>query len=192
MSKKIILLLLPICALILYTQTTIQKENNSPLLLSLTPTPSQPIEITLKFIPDEIYTNPGQNNQIGIQINSQGKHPDLLQFEIGYDPAVLTEISITPKAPLNILLDNNDEKNGRISYAANLPANIKPLPSGENIPVILKFKVKENTLQQQTTLFFLPKTAASSKSINIPIKIAYGAKIFIATPSAQLKNNPGR
>ena len=173
-----------LCTLTLYTQITILKENNAPPPSHLIPTPSQPIESTLKFIPDEIYTNPGQNNQIDIQINSHGLHPTLLQFELAYDPAVLTEIAITPKAPFNILLNNNDEKTGRFSYAASMLPNEKSLSSSE-IPVTLKFKVKKNTLQKQTTLFFLPKTAASYKGANIPIKIAYGAKILIGTPYAQ-------
>ncbi len=186
MSKKLIfLLLLTLCALILYTQTTNRKENNITHPLPLTPTPSQPIESIIKFIPNEIYTNPGQTSQLNIQLTSQGKHPTLLQLELAYDPTALSEISITPNIPnSNILLNNNDEKTGRISYAINLPANVKPLSFSE-IPVILKFKVRSYTTQKQTTLFFLPKTAVLSKDTNIPIKIAYGAKILISSPSAQ-------
>lgn len=188
MSKKIILiLLLLLCALTLAAQITIKKENKEVTHSSrlLTPTPTQPTESTLKFIPDEIHTNPSQTNELNIQVNSQGLHPDLLQFELAYDPEILAEISITPKSTLNanIALNNNDERTGRLSYAAKLP---QPLSSSE-IPVTLKFKVKKNTLQKQTTIYFLPKTATSSKGINIPIKIAYGAKIIIATPSVQLK-----
>ena len=189
MSKKsLLLLLLPLSALILYTQTTTRKENNIPPPPPLSPTPNQPIESTLKFMPSEIYTNPGQTSQLNIQLTSQGKQPTLLQLELAYDPAALSEISITPNVSnADILLNNNDEKTGRISYAINIPTNVKP-PSFSEIPVILKFKVRNYTTQNQTTLFFLPKTAVLSKNTNIPIKIAYGAKILISSPAAQLKN----
>ena len=88
---------------------------------------------------------PSPTDQLDIQINSQGLQPDLLQFELAYNPAVLTEVSITPKTTLktNIQLNNNNEKTGRLSYAIYLPQSI----SSSETPVTLKFKVKQKPLK---------------------------------------------
>lgn len=142
------------------------------------PTPTQPAESTLKLTPNEIHTYAGQNNTINIQLNTQGKNPTLLQIELAYDPTILTEIEITPITNSKILLKNIDEKTGRISYAINLPPDF----SSSKIPATLTFKIKKDPQQNQTTLYFLPKTTVLAKGINIPIKIAYGAKIFITIP----------
>ncbi len=185
MSKKIIiLLLLLICAVLIYILKNSQQKPNiisNPIPLPLSPTPALPEESSLSFIPDTIYALTGQKNEVDIQINSQGKYATGAQLELAYDPAILTDITLTPGTLFpnpNILLNNNDEKSGRISYALSLSSNDKPR-NFSGTTAIIKFKVRENIIQNQTTIYFLPKTTIISQNDNIPLITADGLKIFI-------------
>ncbi len=197
MSKKIIVLLLfLICAVTIYIIKNPKKPNtlSSPITLPYSSsTPTFPTESSLSFIPDTIYTLAGQKNEVNIRINSQGKYATGAQLELAYDPTILTDITLTPGTLFpnpNILLNNNDEKSGRISYALSLNSNDKPR-NFSGTTAIIKFKVRENTLENQTTIYFLPKTTIISQSGNIPLKIAYGLKILINTePSITASQSP--
>lgn len=195
MSKKLILLLLLLTfAIVIYLVRIPQKPTiiSSPApLISLSPTPTLPAESSLSFIPDTIYTPAGQNDETRIQLNSQTKYPLDAQLELAYDPAILTEITLTPETLFpksTVLLNNNDEATGRISYAISLDKNEKP-QNFYGTAAILKFKIKENIIQNQTTIYFLPKTAIIAKDGNIPLKIAYGLKIII-NPSTAASTSP--
>jgi len=189
MSKKLILLLLLLTlALIIYIVKIPPKPAtiSSPIpLISLSPTPTLPAESSLSFIPDTIYTPAGQNGKASIQLNSQSTYPTGAQLELAYDPAILTEITLTPGTLFpksTVLLNNNDEATGRISYALSLDKNEKP-QNFSGTTAIVKFKVRKNIIQNQTAIYFLPKTAIIAKDGNIPLKIAYGLKI-ITNPSS--------
>lgn len=191
MSRKLILfLLLLTLAVVIYVVRIPQKPTtiSSPIpLISLSPTPTLPAESFLSFIPDIIYTPAGQNGEASIQLNSQSIYPTGAQLELAYDPTIMTEVTLTPGTlfPKSaVLLNNNDETTGRISYAISLYKNEKP-QNFSGTTAILKFKVKENIIQNQTAIYFLPKTAIIADGGNIPLKIAYGLKIIInPAPSA--------
>lgn len=183
MSKKVIILItLLILVLGIYIQALTQKSNQIPaLLVPFSPTPIVQAESSLSFTPDAIYARTGQNNEAGIQINSQGKYPTSVQIELAYDPEILTQVTLSPGTLFpnaNILLNNNDEALGRISYALSIGTNEKSIDYSGTVATI-KFKVKENIVQNQTSIYFLPKTTIISQNGNIPLKIAYGLKIFI-------------
>ncbi len=190
MSKLLIILLLLLLAIL-----TIYIKSNSIIPINkilptptFTPSPTLSAQSTLAFSPEIIYSNRGQAKEAGIQINSQGLYPTILQLELAYDPAILTNVSLSPGPNFpnpNILLNNNDEKTGRISYAFSLIPQEKPL-NFTGTAATLKFTVSNTALQKETSLYFLPKTAIISEGVNIPLKIAYGIKIIInqSTPVA--------
>ncbi len=195
MSKKLILLLLLLTlAIAIYLVRIPQKPTiiSSPIpLISFSPTPTLPAESSLSFIPDTIYTPAGQKGEARIQLNSQTEYPLGAQLELAYDPAILTEITLTPGALFpksTVLLNNNDEATGRISYAISLDKNEKP-QNFSGTTTILKFKIKKNIIPNQTAIYFLPKTAIITKDGNIPLKIAYGLKIII-NPSKTASSSP--
>lgn len=190
MSQKLILLLLLLTFTITIYIIKIPKKPttlSSPIpLISLSPTPTLPAESSLSFIPDTIYTPAGQNGEASIRLNSQSIYPTGAQLELAYDPAILTEITLTPGTLFpksTVLLNNNDEATGRVSYAISLDKNQKP-QNFSGTAAILKFKIKENIIQNQTAIYFLPKTAIIAKDGNIPLKIAYGLKIIINPSTA--------
>lgn len=188
MSKKTItLLLIPICALLIYIAKNPKKPNtiSSPIpVSSFSPTPAIPTESSLSFIPDTIYALTGKNNKVSIQLNSQGKYPTGAQLELAYDPTILTGITLDPGtlfADPDILLNNINERIGRISYALSLSPNKNPSAFSGTVAA-LNFTIKEYMSQKETTIYFLPKTSILSQNINIPLKIAYGLKILVNTP----------
>lgn len=195
MSRKLILfLLLLTLAVVIYVVRIPQKPTtiSSPIpLISLSPTPTLPAESSLSFIPDTIFTPPGQNGEASIRLNSQSIYPTGAQLELAYDPTIMTEVTLTPGTLFpksSVLLNNNDETTGRISYAISLYKNEKP-KNFSGTTAILKFKVRENIIQNQTAIYFLPKTAIIADGGNIPLKIAYGLKIII-NPSTTASASP--
>jgi hypothetical protein len=145
------------------------------------PTPSPFIESSISFSPDTINTNSGKSNEALIEINTQGKYPTLIQLELAYDPSVISEVSLIPgtlfTSPI-ILLNNIDKKTGRISYALSVPDGET---SKQLLGTVAKliFTINKNAIQNQTSFYFLPKTAIHATDTNIPLKIAYGLKIII-------------
>lgn len=196
MSNKLIFSLLFITLIITIFIIKIPKKPgtiSSPIpLITLSPTPTLVPESTLSFIPDTLYVPAGQNGQANIQLTSQGQYPTAAQLELAYDPEILTEVVSTPGTLFpkqNILLNNNDESSGRISFALSLDKNEKP-QNLSGIITSIKFKIQKNTTQNQTAIYFLPKTAIISQDNHIPLKIAYGLKILLnpaASASPTLK-----
>lgn len=195
MSKKLILLLLlPAFTIVIYIIKIPQKPNtiSSPIpFISFSPTPAIPAESSLSIVPDTLYVPTGQIGEASIQLNSQSKYPLGAQLELAYDPTILTEITLTPGTLFPkpaVLLNNNDEATGRISYALSIDKNEKP-QNFSGTTAIIKFKVKKNIIQNQTAIYFLPKTTIISQDGNIPLKIAYGLKIII-NPSTTATASP--
>ncbi len=171
----------------------------APILLS--PTPALPDQSSLSFSPESLYLKLGQASEAAIQINSQGRFPTLIQLEIGYDPQVITQTELTPDtffANPQILLNNNDEQTGRLSYALSLPPDetvhleggrLQRSESHDSFQVgmgkvaKLKFTVKKNTSAKESLLNFLPKTEMLSQNTNIPLEISNGLKIYITNPT---------
>ena len=152
------------------------------------PTLTPIIESTLSFSPDTINTNIGQENEVDIKIDTQDKYPSLVQLELAYDPTIITGVALTPGTLFQnpvVLLNNNDKKTGRISYAIGLPENQNPqLLSGTVAK--LSFTLTGSPTLSQTSIYFLPKTSIHSQNSDIPLKIAYGLKINLISSTPPL------
>lgn len=184
MSYKILiaLLLITVTAFSIYFYSKTTNPATSPLISPILPiTPSISPQSSLYFSPDTINAALLSQNEVDIKIESQGKYPEIIQFEIAYDPEVLNNIILSPGPLFNdadILLNLIDEKNGRISYAISLkPGQKTQFYSG--VAAKMYFSINKNSPRDQTEIHFLPKTAVLSQDSNIPIKIAYGLKIII-------------
>lgn len=184
MYKKILIIsaILLLIIITVYSKTSLTPPKKTPVISPIaSPMPSIPNEAILYFSPDTITSNRGQDNETNIQIKTQGNPPTLLQFELAYDPSALSEITLFPGdifPKSDMLLNENDEKTGRISFAFSLPTDINPRYASGNTAK-LKFKVNKFTTQTQTTIYFLPKTSILAGTTTIPLKIAYGLKIII-------------
>src|SRR5260221_11169736 len=88
--------------------TTTSTENTTALSLSTSATTIQK----------------GQTVTVAVVIHSPYPHPELVQFELAYDPLALTIDEITPGSFFtnpSVVLQNIDPVAGRISYALRCP-----------------------------------------------------------------------
>lgn len=144
-----------------------------------------PIELESKKPP--VYSLP-------ILISTGTNKVTAVQLELSYDPQMMTAISLAPSnffpKPVS-LLNQIDEKNGRISYAIGTSPNESGI-QGEAVVAILTFQTR-SLLPGQTNISFLPKTQVAAEGINPSVlKEAFSAQIVIgesvATIGGQTKN----
>jgi hypothetical protein len=116
--------------------------------------------------------------------------PRLVQLEVGYNVFALTNVTLLPGdffSEPTVLLNTNDIKTGRISYALTVGENQTTYKTTGTV-VIMKFTPLIDT---QTTVSLLPKTTVRSKgSDNIltsktGITLLFNASLSPATSSAK-------
>lgn len=131
---------------------------------------------------------------IPITISTKNNKITVVQLELSFDPNMMTSISLTPGTffpkPVS-LLNQIDEKNGRISYAIGTSPNDSGI-QGEGVVAILKFQAK-SLLPGQTSISFLQKTLVTAEGANQSVlKETFSALIQIgenpATISGSTKN----
>lgn len=183
----ILVLLISLAVFSAYFITQSPAHQKSPLQSPIpSPSPTIPPQSSLYFSPETMYAKKGIANSADILINTQGKYPTLLQLELAYDPAALTNVSLIPASLIpdpNVLLNLVDEKNGRISFAFGLKPNQKPQAFSGTVAKIY-FYINKYSDQHQTSIYFLPKTSILSDELNIPLKIATGLKVILQAPVA--------
>jgi hypothetical protein len=194
MLKKLLLILV-----ILFTIPTIYifKKHSSSNLNHIGDTPRQSGFTTpasphpsfipqsiLSFTPENLNINPGETIHADISISSPGIYPSLIQLELAYDPEVISQISITQGDSFQnseILLNENNQKTGRISYA--LSQNETP-KSGLESATVAKLTIKTDPRPHpgHTSIYFLPKTTILSENTNITLKSTNSLLISINPP----------
>jgi hypothetical protein len=167
------------------TRATISKANKE--------TTSTP-KTTLFFTPKVMHVSAGKINSVGIYLDAQGEMPTLIQFEIGYDPTVITMQNVIPGeffATPKLLLNTQRPTSGRMSYALAC-ADTKACISNKKTAVVnLSFLVNPYSLKKETTITFFPKTLLQNENGNQIALQTHNAKIVIqgimlqpASPSA--------
>lgn len=184
MSKTSIFLLfifLIIIGIFAYIKTTHPYTAKPPTIEKI----SKPIQTrsdsTLSFLPAVVTVRPGTKSSIAIHLNVQGDIPTLVQFEIGYDPQVITPLSIIPGQFFinpTTLLNTMTPGSGRISYAIQC-ADAKDCINQETKTVAtIAFSVNPYSIKKQTTLTFFPKTL---------LQTVDGTQVLLKTQNAQVK-----
>jgi len=106
------------------------------------------------------------NYSLPININSFKNNVTAVQLELQYDPAILTNVAITPGtfvATPDALLNQIDTKTGRISYAFGVGLTGQAV-AGKGIIAKITFSVKANA-PEKTAIIFLPKTLVTAQGI---------------------------
>jgi hypothetical protein len=160
--------------------------NSSPTQIKVstvipTPTPVARTVITLDPVPSLVTDGQGK---VEVKIDTGGNTIFGVQFEIRYDPAVLTDISVTPGTfftsplpPLNSI----DKVEGRISFAASIAASQMPL-KGKGTIATIAFSKNPTTKETRTELEFLRNTFVVDKSIRPSVlKKATGTTIQLTS-----------
>ncbi|HET9947031.1 MAG TPA: cohesin domain-containing protein [Patescibacteria group bacterium] len=98
-------------------------------------------------------------NSVSVMIDTKTNQVNGVQFEIVYDPAVLTNVAVLPGTffvkPLE-LLKSVDPKNGKINYAIGVQPTALPI-SGTGTVATITYTIAPNA-KGTTELKFLPKT----------------------------------
>ena len=138
-------------------------KNNTQLLQQTSE--AQPVAHTdtvpLSMTTSTPFVLPGRTVTISVLIKDTKQNVHLTQLELGYNPTVLTILSIRPGTfftnPVNSL-QTIDPNTGRISYALScLDATTCKTTSSQTIATITAI-VASYANTKQTTITFLPKT----------------------------------
>lgn len=166
------------------TSQTAGTQNNSAQQIQATNIKPKAV---LKFEPSVINAKYPQSVSVSLNAVYQGEKPDFAQFELGFDPEVIGDISVDQgnffSSP-EILLNSIDEINGRISYAIKSDSK-QDAPDYNSEIINIKFRIKSmNT--DFTTIYFLPKTGISAENEDIELDMPEGVDVYIentASPS---------
>jgi hypothetical protein len=176
MSKKFIFLLTLFLIIMLACGASIFIINNPSLLMqnqtvknffNQNATDQTQVTTNLSLGPLNTQAVPGKTQTISITLTSSANAKDtprLVQLEIGYDPMILTNVSLKPGSYFSnptVLLSNIDTHTGRISYAIEEnTTNSTIQPSGT--VAFLEFTPLAGFTQ--TTIALLPKTMVRAKT----------------------------
>lgn len=97
---------------------------------------------------------------VNVVLTTQSNKVEGVQFEIAYDPTVLTNVTVKAgdffANPL-VLLNQVDTKNGKINYALGIKPTANPI-TGSGTVATISYTLLPTGSASQTTLKFLPKT----------------------------------
>jgi hypothetical protein len=165
-------------------------KNPLPALSHFSSSPPLNPQATLFFSPESFVVSSGQLTSVNVMFESKTTFPTTIQFELSYDPMTLSNIQIYPGNYFpnpEILLQNIDEKSGRISYAISSESN-----TTQQMGTIATISfIPYAASPKQTSLHLLPKT--SIKGGNDANLIATSAATLTilapqASPEASLIN----
>lgn len=160
---------------------TYSKDSPLPSFSLQKPTPTPPTESTLIFSPNPLTVTVGATASAEIVIESQGAFPKILQLEISYEPAILSNMEILPgniSADQKVLLKKINYHTGRISYA--LETNIPQTTQKESrVIATLHFLPLNGFGTKETYINFLPKTTIKGANDKNAFKEGYGMRIIL-------------
>lgn len=174
MPKKttiLIVILALITGILIFLAIRSDQNQAPPTASSLppTPTPVQPYT-TLAFNPALVDASGAAGIQsTDIILDTQGKPASGVQIELTYDPAVVTNVTVTaPKTSLfgknpNVLFQTINQSQGRITYAVGLGPTENEI-SGIGAVATLHFTVIKASGLTQSKITFLPKSAVTTLS----------------------------
>jgi hypothetical protein len=139
-------------------------------------------ENSLSLNPSVLVASAGKPATILVVIDSKGELPSVIQMELAYDPNVLAAVTLTPGTFFStpqVLLNNINAKNGRISYAI-APSADQTTATGSNIVATIQVIPRLNAYKQATTLNFLPKTIVKTKTSQNTVILTNGTTISVA------------
>lgn len=137
----------------------------------------------------------GQQSIVDVNLQTENATPTILQFEIAYNPNVVTPISIIPGKYFDrpiVLLNQINPRNGRISYALKC-SDTSTVCGNKATKQVAQIVFIANALEgrQPTTLKIMPKTILETKeAVTVDLQTSdakitlQGAVVLQASPSA--------
>ena len=166
MSKRTLFLIFALFVITgVLLMMALYNPNAKPAITQIIPTKEKQIAQTILSF-GNLVSSPSAAYSVPINITGENK-VTAVQLEMQYDPEVLTNVEVAPgsffKNP-TILLNQIDEKTGRISYAFGInPADQGVM--GQGVIATLSFQAKTQA-PVQTQIMFLPKTLVTAENTN--------------------------
>ncbi len=179
----IIVLIMITAGLVIYALQTQPKPEpvHVPTQVVVKPTPTA--DTMLSLSPSEVQATASGSGSINVLINPGYNTVSSVQLELAYDPKVLTNVTVIPStyfASPTILLNQNDTKTGRYSFAVN-STGIPPV-QGEGVLAVISFKkAPAAASMMQTTIDILDKSLVSMEGVqNSVLKEVTGATVLLS------------
>lgn len=166
-------------------------SGDSPQEVSLTVTPTPPAYTLLSLSPNPVTTTAAGGN-VEVVIDTKENSVTGVQLELSYDPAVLTNVTLTPGEffpNATTLLDSVDTATGRVTYALVITPAQTPV-KGQGVVARINFNVLPGATGE-TQIELMPKTEVTQQGIGPSVlKEASGTTVVIGTsapaPSVQV------
>lgn len=151
---------------------------------------------TLAMSPNPVEVASGQPGAVEIVVDTSDNPVTAVQFELMYDPTMLTNVKITPGplfANAAVLLNKNTPTTGKYVYAVGIQPSQKPI-SGTGSVATITFTAR-GTVGKQSQLSFVPaesKTLVSARGIaKSVLKSSVGTTVMIGAGSAATGQDQG-
>lgn len=174
------------------TEETLTEEELTDLIPTINP------QTQISFNPAILNTidNPQSEYTVDVVVNTNGQAISGIQLELSYDPAILSNVTVTPSennlfgTNSAVLINSVDQELGRISYAIALGGLNDDEVTGNGNIASITFNAN-TALVQSTQISILPKTTVRSlRSTNSLLQSALPLNIIFSTSSAQTGVSP--
>lgn len=197
MSKKTTILII-ILALITSGLLYLALRPTAPKEVVVTPTPTPTIFLspaaatTLSLTP---LASPASAYQQTLAVNiTSGKNAvSGVQIELAFDPKIISNVKVTPGnffATPNVLINNIDTSNGRISYALGAQLGHGG-HSGNGIVAYISFDFLSTT-EKQTSISFLPKSVVTADGALASVLKATSGITITVLPASNSSTRSGQ
>lgn len=174
-SLKTVLLIVVLAILAAVLLFVALKPAKKAVVQNATPTPTtKPSQAhsTLTLVMADTTATPSgtgvATKTVNVVLTTQSNKVSGVQFEIAYDPTVLTNVTVKAgdffTNPL-VLLNQVDTKNGKINYALGIQPTANQV-SGTGTVATISYTLLPTAAASQTMLKFLPKTQVVQQGIS--------------------------
>lgn len=189
MSKTTIALAIILIIFIGILLFFLNNPQKNELVHSLTTQPitqTPPADTTLSLSTSTPTISAGQTVTIAVLIHSVTSNPDVIQFDLSYNPQIVTVNTITPgnffKHP-TVALETIDPVEGRITYALRCPSNTAHCNNNSSSTVaLISLTISPYAAVNTTSFTFFPKTVIRSYTGKDLLKKTQGLQLEIAKP----------
>jgi hypothetical protein len=138
----------------------------------ITPSPAVHAETDLYFLSPATQVTGGKQTEVKLMIDTHENKVAQVQLELRYNPQELTILSLRPGDyfPQSILLLNEiDEKRGRVNFALTIPENLpEKTGRGELVTLIISRPIDASE-SSKSSIEFLPKTSVRDRDQSVSL-----------------------
>lgn len=178
------LVLVTVVLFVIALRTNTQKPADVAMQPSIAPEAPAPTSVAhsvLTLSPNPVTVRPRQQGTVDVMIDTSENAVTAIQLELAYDPSIIGNVKVT-SGPLFqqpvVLIDKNDTKTGRYTYAFGIQPNQATI-QGTGAVAKITFTAR-GTAGQQAQLALLPETLVTARGVqNSVLKNSVGTLVTI-------------